>query len=801
MIRNYFKIAWRNLQKRKFYSLVMIFGLSVGMTFTFLIMSYVWGELKVNQDLRNADNQYIVRSWWKNPDMGVDMATLGPLGATLKADYPNLVANFYRYDGITVAVSKGEKHFREDVQTGDSTLLAMYGFPLLHGDAKTALKRLNSVAITEEKALKYFGKTDVLGETLTLHNFIGGKQEFQVTAVLKNLSNNSVTHLLPKPAEVFIPLSSLDGRKGAEENWDFPYMITYIELHNGVTPKELEKAFAQTITTHASANTKANLEVYLTPLKEYYQEANNGLVQKMILTLSGVTLFILLMAIVNFVNISIGKSSSRLKEIGVRKVLGSRKIHLIGQFLAESIILALFAMFLSILFYEIFRTPFSDILGKPLSSSLSLFPYSLLMPFSCALLIGLLAGIYPAFVLSAISSIDSMKGKLKSIKENILLRRVLVASQFIIALFVFAGATIISGQVNYFFNKNLGYNKESLVSIAVPRDWTPAGLAKMEAIRDQFSQLKEVSNVSLSYEIPNGNNGGHSGLYKSGQDSTQAIHTQFLSTDEQYADTYQIKIVAGKFFNVNQGAYQPNRIVLNQAATKALGYRSPEHAVGQQVRVHNVPGLLTIDGVAADFNFESVHQAIKPLGFFHVSGGNTFRFLTFRLNPANLGESMAVLENKWRELMPDAPFEYAFMDDTLQKLYQSETQLKKASQIATILSAVIVLLGVLGMVSLNVVRRTRELGIRKVLGASEMGIVMLFLKEFLLVMAFAMLISFPLAFLAMKRWLETYAYRIQIGWEPFAMVGLGFCLIVTLLVCLQTTKAALMNPVKSLRSE
>ena len=801
MIQNYFKIAWRNLLKRKFYSLVMIFGLSVGMTFTFLIMSFVWGEINVNKELRNADNQYIVRSRWKNPDMGIDLATLGPLGATLKADYPHLVANFYRYDGITVAISKNEKHFREEIQTGDSTMLAMYGFPLLHGNAKTALNEVNSVVISEEKALKYFSKTDVLGETLTLHNFIGGKQEFQVTAVLKNLSNNSVTNLLPNKAGIFIPLSALDGRKGAEDNWDFPYMITYVELQSGVTPEDLEKPVNQTLATHASPNSKANLAVYFTPLKDYYQEANNGLVRKMIYTLSGVTLFILLMAVVNFVNISIGKSSSRLKEIGVRKVLGSLKIQLIGQFLAESVILAMLAMFLSVLFYEISRSAFAEILGKPLASALALFPYSLIMPVICALTIGLLAGIYPAFILSSISSLDSMKGKLKSIRENVMLRRGLVASQFVIALFVFAGAMVISKQVHYFFNKNLGYNKESLVSIAVPRDWTPEGLSKMEAIRDQFSRLKEVDQVSLSYEIPNGNNGGHSGLYKSGQDSTQAIHTQFLSTDERYANTYQIKMLAGKFFNADRSAYQANRVVLNQSAAKALGYRTPEDAIGQQVRVNNVPGVLTVEGVSADFNFASMHQVIKPLAFFHIREGNAFRFLTFRLNPANLGESMSILENKWRELMPEAPFEYAFMDDSLQKLYQSEMQLKKASQIATVLSVVIVLLGVLGMVSLNVARRTRELGIRKILGASEVGIVMLFLKEFLLVMAFAMLISFPLAFVTMKHWLETYAYRIDINWEPFALVGLGFGFIITLLVCLQTTKAALINPVKSLRSE
>jgi putative ABC transport system permease protein len=801
MLKNYFKIAWRNLLKRKFYTLVTIFGLSVGMTFTFLMMSYVSGELNVNRDLRNAENQVIIRSKWKNPDMGVDLATLGPLGKTLKEDYPNLVANYYRYDGITVAVSKGDKHFREDVQTGDSTLLTMYGFPLLHGDAHTAMNAPNTIAITENKAIKYFGKTDVIGQTLTLNNFMGGKQEYQITAVLKDLSNNSVTHLLPNQAEIFIPFSSLEGRKGFEDSWAFPYMVSFLELHDGVAIDDLEKPIKQIMQTNASETMRANLQVYLTPLKTYYREANNGLVNKMILTLSGITAFILLMAIVNFINISIGNSSSRLKEIGVRKVLGSLKRQLIGQFLAESFLLALLAMLLSIGFYEAFRPFFSDLLDKPIASALALFPDSLLIPVICALLTGLLAGIYPAFVLSSIPSVDSMKGKLKSVRENVYFRRLLISSQFSIALFVFAGAAIVTRQVNYFFNKDLGYQKESLISVGVPRDWTPTGLAKMESIRNELSGLKEISEASLSYEIPNGNNGGHFGVYKSGQDSVQAIHTLFLGTDENYANTYGIKMLAGDFLQKKNSTYQPDRIVLNEAAIKALGYANASEAVGQQVRVHNFPNALTIAGVAGNFHFESMHQTIKPLAFVHIHETNSYRYLSFRITPSNLGKSMAAIENKWRQLMPDAPFEFSFMDETLQKLYQSEMQLKKASQAATVLSTVIVLLGILGMVSLNVARRIREVGIRKVLGASGISVVALFLKEFLLVMVFAVLVAFPLAFFMMKKWLETYAYRIDIGWTTFASIGFAFTFLIIVLVCLQTYKAALMNPVKSLKSD
>ncbi|KAA0989542.1 ABC transporter permease [Dyadobacter aurulentus] len=800
MLHNYFKIAWRNLLKRRFYSLLTILGLSVGITFAYLVGSYVYTELQVNSSLRNADNQFIIRSEWRNPDMGVDLATLGPLGKALRDEYPNLVAGYYRYDGITVAVSRGDKHFREEVQTGDSTLLTMYGFPLLHGDVKTAMQQPNSVVITRGKALKYFGKTDVVGENLTLHNFIGGKQEYEVTAVLEDLPNNSVNHLLGNASEVFIPLSSLDGRKGAETNWNFPYMITFIQLQKGVKPADLEKPIARLLATNAPPQLRNNLRAYLTPLKSYYREANNGLVQKMIYTLSAITAFILLMAVVNFVNISVAGSASRLKEIGVRKALGSLKTQIIGQFLAESVLLAALAGLLSIGLYVLARGHFGNIIGTELPSVTQLSGWSFLVVPLIALLLGLLAGSYPAFVLSGIPSVESMKGKFKSVGENIGFRRMLLAVQFTIALFVFAAAAIVSQQVDYFFNKSLGFHKDARVTVAVPRDWTPEGLAKMEAIRNEFRRMKEVSSVSLSYEIPNGNAGVDYGVYKPGQDSSSATHTKFLATDQHFAATYGIPLLAGDFFQNSETALQTDRIVVNEALAKALGFKNPADAVGRQIRIHTFPNPLTINGVTTNFHFESMHKAIKPLAFFHVRGSNAYRFLTFHLG-SDMVRSMAALEQKWHEVMPDAPFEYNFIDQTLQKLYQSEIQLKKASQLATILAVVIVLLGISGMVSLNVARRTRELGIRKVLGASEVSVVMLFLKEFLIVMLIGTLISFPSAFFVTKNWLQNYAYRITPGWFTFAAIGCGFAVLIALMVCMQTYKAARMNPVKSLGAD
>ena len=800
MFQNYFKIAWRNLMKRKFYSLVTIFGLSVGMTFTFLIGSFVWGELQVNKDLRNAGSQYMLKSKWKKADMGVDIATLAPLGKALKETYPNLVANYYRFDGITSTVSKGDKHFKEEFQIGDSTLLTMYGFPLLHGDAATALNEPNSVVLPYNIAIKYFGITDVVGQTLTLDSFSGQKGEFMITAVLDKLPHNSVANLVDDRTPIFLPPGSMQffGR-GDLENWSNTYIVNFIELKPGVAQESLIKPIQQLIATNTPASVSQNLEVELVPLSDLYWEANNGLVQKTVLTISTVALFILFMAIVNFVNISIGSSSARLKEIGVRKVLGSLKIQVIRQFLTESILIALLSLILSLFLYEVLKSYFTEILGKTLPSIFLSGPYFILAAIFLALITGLLAGIYPAFILSSLPSVDSMKGKLKSVKENIFFRRMLIASQFTIALFVFVAAAVISQQVSYFFNKDLGYNKEFIFSVTVPRDWSAEGVQKMETIRKEMARLPEVTEASVSYEIPNGRNGFSAPVYKLGQDSTQAVFMPVLQADENYAETYKIPMVSGQFFqSVQQNA---DEVVVNEETLKAMNLGNTASAVGQKLKLQGFNQTFTIAGVVKNFHFESMHQTIRPLAFLHIKTVNNYRFLSFKVSNGNVGKSVAGIEKKWNQLLPDAPFEYTFMDDTLHKLYKSEVRLQKASQVATILAMVIVLLGILGMVSLNVSKRTKELGIRKVLGASALSIIILFVKEFLYVMGISMLISFPLVILSMNKWLQNYAYRIQLDWLTFAYVGLIFGIVIAVLVGLQTYKAAMMNPVKSIKTE
>ncbi len=799
MFRNYLKMAWRNIIKSRFYSSVNIIGLSTGIAFTLIVGGYVWSELQVNSDLKNADRQYIIQSKWKDPNEGYELASFGPLAKSLRENYPDLVANYYRYDGITSNVSKGDKSFREGLQVGDSTMLNMYGFSLMQGNAKTALDQPFTVVITADKAMKYFGKTDVVGQTITIENFSGSKHDFIITAVLNKFKKNSVTQLAEDyPNEIYVSDANL---KFFERNmdWNNSSIAGYIELQKDVSPEDLEKPMAHLIKQNAPPQIAADLTPYLVLLKDYYLSANNGLVRKMLFALSGIALFILVMAIINFINMSVSKSVTRMREIGIRKVLGGLKRQLVVQFLVESVIIVFFATIFALIIYVSTKNLFSNILGKPIPS-LSDFPlYFIAFPVLLILIIGFVAGIYPAFILSSLKSVESLKGKLSSVKENVLLRKSLIAFQFITATIAFTGAIIISKQINLFLSNNLGYNKDYIISAQVPRDWTTKGVNKMENIRNQFAAMPEVSSVALSFEIPDGNNGGQAPIYKVGNDSTKAVAAQVLQTDENYLTVYQVPLKAGSFFDGK--ALDSGKIVMNETAVHALGWQNAADAIGQQVKIPGDPTVFTVKGVTNDFHFGSMQQKIAPIILFNVQFAPFYRYLSFKIKPGNVNAAADALQKKWSTLMPGAPFEYKFMDDTLTRLYKSEIQLKKASYTATILALIIVLLGVLGLISLSIQKRTKEIGIRKVLGSSVAGIITLFIKEFSLVILIAGVFACPLAYITMNKWLEAYAYRINITAQPFIISILALSLITALLICFQTIKAAIANPVKSLRTE
>ncbi|WP_276500542.1 ABC transporter permease [Terrimonas pollutisoli] len=801
MIKNYIKIAWRNIKRHRFFSIVNIVGLFTGILFTLLIGAYIWGELQVNKKLRNHQRQYILTTISKDPNIGYELATFGPLAKRLKEDYPHLVANYYRYDGITSVVSKADKNFREGLQVGDSNLLNMYGFEILHGDAKTALNDPYSVVITSDKAIKYFGKTGVVGESITIQSFSGGKHDFKITAVLKEIPQSTVTELAKNyKNSFFIPMNTVSffGRQDVE-SWSNIFIASYVELKKGVTAKDIEKPIKQLIQQNAHPALHKVITVKPVLLSDYHLQQDNGLVKRMLYTLAFTGLFILLMAIVNFINIAISRSSARMREIGIRKVLGGLKRQLILQFLFESIILVCIAMLLAIAAYPLLKPMFEQIVGKQVPE-LSSFPlYFVLVPVGIVFIVGLLAGLYPAFVLSSLKSVDSLKGKLKTVKQNFLLRKSLVGFQFAVAIIVLVAAAVVAGQVAYFFGRGLGYNKEYIVSSQVPRDWTIDGVRKMATVRNEFATMPQVSNISLSYEIPDGANAGQVPVYKSGSDSTSAMSMQLLQTDENYLSTYEVPLKAGNFFD-NRGL-DSGKVVINEKALAALGLKNPEEAIGQQLRIPGDPTVFTIKGVSKDFHFGSMQKAIPPILFFNVRYSPFYRYLSFKLKPGSINATIETIQKKWSQLLPGSSFEYTFMDDTLEKLYASELQLKKAAYTSTVLALIIVLLGVLGLVSLSIQKRTKEIGIRKVLGASVSSIISLFMKEFVWVILVAGFIACPLAWFIMQGWLNDYAYRISLTAEPFIISIAGLGVITIMLIALQTIKAGLENPVKSLRTE
>ncbi len=800
MIKNYFKLAWRNITKHRFYAFVNIAGLFAGITFALLIGAYVWGELQVNRNLKNADKQYFLKSEWKDPNMGVDIATLGPIAKRLKEDYPNLVENYYRWDGITSVVSKGDKHLRENIQLGDSTLLSMYRFKLLYGNAATALVQPFSVVITKDIAEKYFGKTDVVGETINIQSFSGAKKDFAITGVLKEIPDNSVTHLNQANLNTFfIPTNTYTYFGRADfDVWTNIYVPSYIELQKGVAPASLDKAISQLIQTNAPDGIKQNLKIQAVPIMDYYLQKDNAVVKRMLYALSFVGFFILLMAVVNFINIAISSSGNRMKEIGVRKVLGGVRSQLIFQFLTESFILVLIATALALVVYPFVRPVFSEMAGKSIPSLLSFPLYFIFIPIVLILFTGLLAGLYPAFVLSSVNTVNSLKGKLNTVKENILLRKSLVGFQFAIALIVLIAAAIVTQQVSYFFSRSLGYNKEYIVASQVPRDWSPAGVRKMETIRNEFATIPQVSSVTLSYDIPNGSFGGPQ-AYKAGTDSTQAIAMQSLITDENYLSTYGIHLNNGEFFDSRK--LDSGKVVLNEKAVAALGYKNSSNAIGQQLRIPGDPTTFTVKGVTSDFHLGSMQQAIQPMIFFNVTTSVVHRYLSFKLKPGNVSAGIEAIQKKWATLLPGSSFEFSFMDDTLKKLYATELQLKKAAYAATLLSFIIVLLGVLGLISLSIHKRVKEIGIRKVLGASVFNIMLLFVKEFVIIILAAAIVACPVAWWVMNNWLNNYAYHITISMLPFVSSIIILAVITLLLIGFQTIKAAIENPVKSLRTE
>jgi putative ABC transport system permease protein len=800
MYKSYFKIMMRNMLKQKFYSAITILGLTVGITFALLIGVFIWGEMQVNTNLKNIDRLYLMETKYKATE-GNQPPFFVPalLGQQAIKQYPTVFEKYYRFRDRNITVSKGDKHFRTQSMIGDSTFFEMFGFPVLHGNAEKALNKPNSIVVTEKIARQYFNKTDVVGETLTLSTEVNGLKDFLITAVIADVQKkNSVSDFMNSDAQIFLPQDSrTDFNVGFQDDWNTG-IITYIKLRLGATTDDATARLNKILSKDAPQQVSENKTIELNPLNNYYLLTNHGAVQKLIVSLSVIVLFILLLAVTNFINISIASSFSRLKEVGVRKVIGGVKRQVLVQFLSESLVLAVFSGNLSLLLYEILHGYFGEVLGVSLPDIFQMnFSFWVSM-IAGTLVIGLLAGLYPSLYLSATETIESLKGKFNSVKGTIRFSRGLVAFQFLVAVFVFITSLVMSDQISYFMETDLGYDKSHVLIVSsVPRMWNEEGMNKMDAAKREFLTSPKIKSASLSWGSPNFNFDPFSAnINLAGQPIDKGILTTMAGADEDYAKVYGLKILDGKFFFDESESFQANRLVLNESAQKALAVK-----VGDKLKIQFSDKEFTVSGIVKDFNFESMHERVKPVAFTHNRDFQAFRFFSFKLNPGNLAQSVEAVEKSWKSVFPNDPFVYTFTDERLKISYQTELQLKRASAIASVLILIIVLTGVLGLVSLGVAKRNKEIGIRKVLGASASNILILISREYAVLMVAAFVLGIPISYLFVSQWLSSFAYHIDLNGWMFAVPMLILFCITIIMVCIQSFKTAMADPVKSLKYE
>ncbi len=552
MLRNYFVILFRSLLRNKLNSVITVSGLTVGLTFALLIGVFIWGEWRVNTDLKDVDRLFLMETKYEGTEgTSPRFFVPGMLGQKAIEQYPQLFETYYRFRDRGVTVSRNDKHFRLQSMIGDSTFFKMFGFPVLFGDPITALHRPNTIVITRQIAMQYFNEVDVVGKSLTISTEKSGYQEYIITAVIADPEKkNSVSDFMNMNAQVFLPQQSrADFNLGFQDEWNTG-IITYVKLIKGADTHEAAVILNKILAKEAPVAVSERKTIELSALTEYYRMTNHGSVQKLIISLGAVVVLILLLAITNFINISIGASFSRLKEVGIRKAIGALHRQLIEQFLIDALVLALISATLSIALYEFLHGYF----GKLLEVSLpSFFHLELSFWFWMAvgtLLTALLAGGYPAWYLSSTQTSESLKNKFKSVKGTIRFSRALVAFQFMITLCTFIVALVMTLQVSYSMEADLGYDRSMvLIASSVPRLWDEAGLRKMEVAKQQFLTSPKIKAVSLSWGSPNFNFSPYSAsITLAGHPDDQGVVTTITGADGDYAKVYGLEVTEGAFF-------------------------------------------------------------------------------------------------------------------------------------------------------------------------------------------------------------------------------------------------------------
>jgi len=807
MLRNYLKTALRSLWKNKGFSAINIIGLAIGLATCLLILIYVMDELGYDRYNVNADRIYRLDGEIKFGGNHFILAVApAPTGPAMLRDFPEVEkeVRFRGYGGITV--KKGGQNIREDaVIHADSTLFDVFTLPVLAGNPHTALMQPRTVVITEKIAKKYFNETQVVGKNLIINDSI----PYKVTAVIRDLPAQSHFHF-----DIYISLAESDEAKNDE--WLSNNFNTYILLRKGANPQKLEAKFHGMIVKYIGpmlqSAVHASLDDFfksgsfvgfsLTPLTSIHLHSNktaeleaNGNIQYVYI-FSAIALFILLIACVNFMNLSTARSANRAKEVGVRKVLGSLRVNLITQFMIESILISFISMLLALGLAWLLLPVFNDLAAKQMSIGLFSRPWLAPAMLALVVVVGTLAGSYPAFFLSAFQPIVVLKGSVAAGFKRSWLRNSLVVFQFGISIFLMVGTAVIYRQLGYIRSRSLGFNREQVLIV----NNTYALGDAVRAYKNDILKLPGVEGATMTGFLPTSDYRSTNAFFFNPElDPKRAISLQKWSVDENYIPMLGMQLADGRNFS-RDFLTDSSGVVINEAALKLMGGGNP---LGR--KLYELNDIKTkqvtekhIIGVVKDFNFNSLREVVTPMGLFLREERGK---LALRIHAKDVRRVLAQVEQAWNKMVPGQQFSYVFMDDEFNSIYKSEQRMGGISLSFSLLAIFIACLGLFGLAAYAAEQRTREIGIRKVLGATVGGIVQLLSKDFLKLVLVSALITFPLAWWAMSHWLQDFAYRITIGWDVFALAAVLAVGIALVTVSLQAVRAALANPVKSLRSD
>jgi len=806
MLKNYLKIAWRNLIHNKVYSLINILGLAIGITTCTLISLYVIDE--VSYDKHHTDGDRILRVGYEvNGEKWVALSA--PLAGGLKKDFPEVeqVTRLLRMPGVDRFLLKYEpkqkKFYEINGYYVDSTFFQLFDYNFKFGDRTTALNQPNSIIISDVVSGKFFGTTNPVDKQITVV-LPFGENKYTVKGVFK--TGQKKTHV---PAHMFFSMNNNDvGQwvKG-QTNWaNNSIFHTYVKLTKSASEDTFEGKLKGFLERNGGADLKASgvaKTLFIQPLGDIYLHSNydfeiapNGNI-KYLYIFSSVAIFILFIACINFMNLSTARSEKRAKEVGLRKVVGAFRSALIGQFLGESLLLSLVSLVISFVFIQLLIPVFNQVTGKHLSffEHPEIFVGLLVL----TILTGLLSGLYPAFYLSSFTPIATLKGKITSRFSAIMIRKGLVVFQFSISMILILGAILIGKQMDFLSNQNLGFNKKQKMILPLQ---SVESATNYKVLKNELANDAQIVSSTKASTYPGIENVQDMLFYAEGKSLKENVDISTANVEEEYINTLGIKLLAGRGFSKEFTA-ESNAVVLNEVAVQKLGY-DVSNTVGRKIyyEIENRKTTMTIIGVVKNYHFEGLQQEIKPLALTIspvFSAASSYMILD--VSSTNYGQLISGVEKLWKKVNPNSPFEYSFLDRDFQKNYEKEARTSELIRYFAFIGIFIACLGLFGLATFTAEQRTKEIGIRKVLGASVLGITGLLSGDFLKLVLISILIACPIAWWGMNKWLDNFAFKTNISWQIF--VGASALLIMMSLITIgfQTIKASLMNPVKSLRRE